>query len=470
MHCPRAVFPASCRACLAEVTTQLTLNALTNDYLTEIASHEMRANELVELAGRLLNLPATTYANRCLTRPVFLEKATVSRIGNDVERLHAALTSLPDRLFGGDVAAFGRAVGVTAAQARAIARRAVAAPTKMSRADFFQDDDGFRVLEVNMGSTLGGLDNNLLNEALLTHPLMADFVSSRGLTYVDTLGVVVDTLRAECGVPAGERPFVAAVDWPQSYQTLAPQLHYSAGLLGRYGLDVDACHLGELSMHNGRVWLKGRAVDVVYRVFLVEDLLQPESVQLIDPLLEAVERDEVKMFVPIDADIYGSKGALALLSDEANRHLFSADELASLDRILPWTRMVREGSVTTPDGERGDLADYAVANQAELVLKPVLLHAGLGVLLGWTASREQWRQQLVAASDGPYVLQRRVHPLTEPFPADDGLRPWVLSLSVFHGTAGFGGLWVRGTTDLDGGVLNMANGAFAACCFYPPIG
>src|SRR5271169_1154080 len=107
----------------------------------------MPANELVELAGRLVNLPATTYANRLLTRPVFLEKAEISGIADDVERLHVALTSLPDRLFGGDVAAFGRAVGVTAAQARAIARGAVSAPTTMSRADFYQDDDGFRVLE-----------------------------------------------------------------------------------------------------------------------------------------------------------------------------------------------------------------------------------------------------------------------------------------------------------------------------------
>ena len=452
------------------MTRPLTLNALTNDYLTEIAAREMPANELVELASRLVNLPATTYANRCLTRPVFLEKVDVARIAADVERLHAALISLPDRLFGGDVAAFGRAVGVTAAQARAIARGAVSAPTSMSRADFYQDDEGFRVLEVNMGTTLGGLDNNLLNEALLTHPMMADFVSSHGLTYVDTLGVVVDTLRAECGIPAGARPFVAAVDWPQSYQTLAPQLHYSAGLLGRYGLDVDACHLGELSMHDGRVWLKGRAVDVIYRVFLIEDLLQPESAELIDPVMEAVERDEVKMFVPVDADIYGSKGALALLSDEANRHLFSPDELASLDRILPWTRMVRKGSVTTPGGERCELADYAIANQAELVLKPVLLHAGLGVLPGWTADREEWRQQLAASMDGPYVLQRRVHPLTEPFPAVDGLRSWVLSLSVYHGVRGFSGLWVRGNTDLDGGVMNMANGAFATCCFHPQLG
>jgi len=448
----------------------MALNALTEDYLAEISKRDMPAGELVDVARRLLNLRATTYMDRCLTRPVFMDGAVVRRLGEDVGHLHTALTSLPARLFGGDVAAFHQAVGVTGAQAEAITRSAPATPTKLCRVDFFQDPGGFRVLEVNMGSALGGLDNNLLNEALLTHPVIAGFSSSHGLTYVDTLGTVADTLRAECGVAPGENPFVVAVDWPESFEVWGPQLHYSAGLLGRYGLDVDACHLGNLSFHDGRVWLRDRAIDVIYRIFLVEDLLAPESAGLIGPVLAAADRGEVKIFVPLGADIYGSKGALALLSDEANRHLFSADELASLDRILPWTRVARHGPVTAPGGERRDLTENALANQAELILKPALLHGGQGVLPGWTATPEQWRDRLAASMDGSYVLQRRVHPLSEPFPADDGLRPWALSLSVYYGAQGFCGLWVRGTTELDGGVMNMSIDAHATCAFHSGLG
>jgi len=68
------------------------------------------------------------------------------------------------------------------------------------------------------------------------------------------------------------------------------------------------------------------------------------------------------------------------------------------------------------------------------------------------------------------VLQRRVHPLSEPFPADDGLRPWALSLSVYYGAQGFCGLWVRGTTELDGGVMNMSIDAHATCAFHSGLG
>lgn len=40
------------------------------------------------------------------------------------------------------------------------------------------------------------------------------------------------------------------------------------------------------------------------------------------------------IFTPMYADLYGSKGVLALLSDEQYRDRYTAEELASLDRIV----------------------------------------------------------------------------------------------------------------------------------------
>jgi len=427
----------------------------------------MPATRLVDVAHSLVDLAATTYAGRCLTRPVFLEYPEFTKLTDDVERLHATLTGLPDRLFGGDLAAFARAVGTTDSQVTAILRGSSSKPTRLCRADLYPEPGSFRLMEVNMGSTVGGLDNALLNRAFLSQPLVADFVRVRGLTYVDTMAALVDTLRAECGIADGQRPLVAAADWPESYLKLEPQLRYSAEQLAGYGLDVIACHLGQLSVRGGRVWLAGhdRPVDVLYRVFMIEDLLSPHAADLIDPVLRAAERGEITIFAPMDADLYGSKGALALLSDEANRHLYTAEELASLDAILPWTRMVRPGPVTV-DGHQADLREYAMARREDLILKPTLLHAGTGVVPGWVVEADEWTRQVDAAMDGPFVLQHRIRPVQELFPAEGGPEPWVLTWGVFLGTGGQIGIWVRGSTDPDGGVVNMATGATATCCFY----
>jgi hypothetical protein len=193
--------------------------------------------------------------------------------------------------------------------------------------------------------------------------------------------------------------------------------------------------------------------------------MHPDGPTLIDPVLRAAERGEVKIFTPMDSQLYGSKGALALLSDEENRHLCTPAELASLDRLLPWTRMVRPGQVTV-DGERGDLLEYALENQRNLVLKPTAKHGGLGVVAGWLTDQQEWDRQVRAAMNEAFVLQRRVRPVPEMFPADGGVEPYVLTWGAFLCGTGYGGMWVRGTTDPDTGGVNMATGASATCCVH----
>ena len=204
---------------------------------------------------------------------------------------------------------------------------------------------------------------------------------------------------------------------------------------------------------------------MVFRLFMIEDVLKPGAVEMLEPVLRASERGHVAIFTPLDAELYGSKGSLALLSDEAYRDRYPADELAALDRILPWTRMVRTGPVTV-DGEQVDLLDYALANREELVLKPIALHGGDGVLLGWQTDEATWADRLAEAMDNPWVLQRRIRPVPEEFLTDDGSEQWLLTWGPFLVAGGLGGFLIRGSQELDGGVVNMATGATATCCFY----
>jgi hypothetical protein len=153
----------------------------------------------------------------------------------------------------------------------------------------------------------------------------------------------------------------------------------------------------------GRVWLAGRAVDVVSRMWLLDHLLEPGAAELLDPLLGAAARGEVAMFTPLDSELFGSEASLAMLSDERNRHLFSAAERASIDAILPWTRMMRPGPVTLEDGQSVDLLDYAVAHRDDLVLKATPRYGGQDVLPGWDAgtSPQRWREELASAMGRP---------------------------------------------------------------------
>jgi len=445
-------------------TRQLVTAAeLTEAYLEGFAASGLTASQILEAVRP--SVVDTTYFGRSLSRPVFLSYQQIEQLGTDIDRLHAALTGLPRRIFGGSLTAYARAVGVHERQIEAVVRGSAGTPSRMGRVDMYLDEQGFQVLEVNYGGGLGGLGGAVINKAMAAQPFIGDFLAEHGLGYIDPLDGLAETFFAECGLPPGSRPVVALTDWPESFKTLEQSLYWSARVLAPYGLECYPCHVGQLRYADGRVWLGDRAIDVVYRLFMMEDLLDPDGPGLIEPVLRAAERGEVALFTPMDSDLYGSKGALALLSDEQYRHCYSAEELASLDRILPWTRMVRPGPVTVA-GRQVDLLDYALAEQRELIIKPVLMHGGIGVVSGWLVTADEWRQQLEAAMDQPYVLQRRVYPNVEWIPADDGPQQWWILWGAFLGSRGYGGMHVRATRQPDQ-TINISNGATGTCCFHP---
>ncbi|MER7847746.1 hypothetical protein ABTZ03_27820 [Kitasatospora sp. NPDC096077] len=446
---------------------------LTERYLAELSESTATATELL---GRAQHdaLLGIDFENRFLARPLFLGHQEHEQLMADLDTLHAALFSLPDRLFDGDLGAFARAVGMTETQIEVILRSQGAAAVRLARTDLCVDDSGFKVVEVNMTSSLGGLGNGVMARALLEHPLLADFAARHGLGFADTAAELLHTMYAATGFDPRSRPVIAVADWPSSYLTgWAAFLEEFCALLRTLGADAHPCHIGQLDYRDGRVWLGDRAVDIIHRIFLAEDLLEsPEAPALMDQVVRAAAADQVKLFVPLDAELYASKTTLAMLSDENNRHLFSAEELAAFDRVLPWTRTVRPGTVTLENGHRVELLEYARADRHDLVLKPTVLHGGSGVILGGDVTEESWAAHLDAALDKPYVVQRRIRPVTELFPDENGqLEPWLTAWGVFTMARGFAGIMARGTRlDANVGVVNITNGAHAGTGLYelPP--
>jgi len=110
-------------------------------------------------------------------------------------------------------------------------------PSRMARAEpCTRTPTGFQLIELNMGSNLGGLDKAVLNEAMQKTP----FRRLRGrheLTYVDTMVELATASASSAPVPPGTRTVHAAVDYPPRYPTLAALLDRSAAAFARLGID-----------------------------------------------------------------------------------------------------------------------------------------------------------------------------------------------------------------------------------------
>jgi hypothetical protein len=442
--------------------------ALTAGYLDAVARHGVGASELNRVIPRTGILGERS---DYLSRPLFLGHAESIQLNADLQHLRTALVSLPARMYGGDLAAFGRAMGLTDDQVTTVRRGQSGSTTQLARADMYPTAAGLRLMEFNMGSGVSGAENSEFCRAMLHHPVLREFARQHRLHYVDTTVEEIGLIFDETGFKRGSYPMVAVVDWPGHYVKVDTFLHRITRRWRSLGLDAHACHLGQLKVSNGRVRLRGRPVDIIFRIFLVEHLLEPDGHALIDPVIDAAASGQVAMFTPLDGQLFASKTALAMLSDHASRHLFSPAELASIDRVLPWTRMVRPGPVTLEDGSVVDLLDYAASHAGDLLLKPAMMHGGLGIVAGWQPglSEQAWRDGLINAMGGPYVIQRRIRPAAELCPGEDGgLVPWVVTWGVFTFPSGYGGVFARAfTEDSQATVATVGTGLTVGCCLVP---
>lgn len=447
---------------------------------TALPADSITARYLAELDCPVFPFPEShsariRFGGQYLSRPVFLEAGEVSVLERDLSLVWSALDSLPERLFKGDLGSFARAVGMTGPQAECVVRSAGPSPravTRMARADLYRDATGFRLLEWNIGSTLGGLESVDLCQALLAVPEMAAFLTREGLAYADTYEAMVETLRSETGYPTGTGPVVALVEAPGGFAGAEAMMRDKAARLAGYGLRTLVGHLGELARSGGRLRLRDEPVDVVYRTFTFEDILTHVSDGLLEPLLRAAERGEVVMFTPLDAEAYGSKGALALLSDPAGQAGLTLEERDACARLLPWSRRVYAGQACVEDGSPVDLPAYVLDHQHDLVLKPSLSYGGNGVVVGADPDTTPalWQDHHARAMNGPYVVQRLVRPLPEFFPsATPGhLVPWTVTWGAFTMRQGYAGMHPRGVpADARRSVVGgPKGGAFMGCGFH----
>jgi len=441
---------------------------LAQEYLDRLVRDGIDSTELTPALDGWPEL--SEYRGRIMPNPVFLGAGDSALLTRRLDDIYNLLVTIPQRRFAGSRASYARMLGLSEVQIAVLERAPREKPAPLARADLYRTSDGFALLEMNIGSSLGGFEFGEVNRVLVGHPSLADFVREKQLSWVDTAESLIGTAVAIHAERSSSAPTVALVDWPDTYARHQPRLEVMARLCRRAGVDAFTCHLGELQADAHGLSYRGRHVDIVYRFYLLEYVTSAAGIALLDPLLHAAETGTVTLLSSADADLYGYKEGLALLSEMVHSADLDSRERDSVTSLVPWTRRLR-ASIDDPAGEPVDAVRYALAEQDELILKPVSLHGGSGIVAGWTVSAEEWRQQLEHALDGPYIVQQRVRPVPDPVLVKQAIEPLYCNWGVFlarpgaaTGPASYSGCLIRASLDPDVDVISMANGAVIGSC------
>jgi len=448
-------------------------NTLHEQLLNRILEDETRSREALSQLVRELaetDVLSVIGAQRVFLCPAVLSRREVTALAVDLSELLDLLAALPYRLYDGDVSAMCDAVGINGVAQDAVVRTWDRNGARLGRADLLRDTGGFKLVEFNVHSRMGGFENAALARAVLRIPLVQQIADEMGLGFIDTFEGLSNVLwRFARPGGGGKPPVIAVMDWPTVFPT--PSANRISTLLCERGFDAFPCHVGQAGARDGALVVADRRIDVVYRTFLVDDL---DSTNMIGTVLSAVGSGAANLVMCFGAELVGSKGALALLSDPVNAAAFTGHERMLIDRYVPWTRVLRPGS-TVWQGREVALPDVAVRARRSLLLKPALGRGGQGVMAGWATPASVWREVVNRALEGPvrYVLQERVPPITDRMvwmtSAGTTTEEVVLNWGIFIFDGRYNGCIVRG--DISGGqpVIGVGTGAAVACCIHPHL-
>lgn len=288
-----------------------------------------------------------------------------------------------------------------------------------SRLDAFLLPDSLHFAEYNAESPAGPAYAERLGELFDAMPLMARFKQGRRVAFRHPVAALLDALLASYREWGGRAspPTVGIVDWRDVPTWSEFELLRDA--FEARGVPTVVCDPRELTLEGGRLAGSGRAIDLVYRRVLINDIVaRPEECAA---LVNAYQAGAACVANTFRCKLPHKKAFFAVLTGETHAGLFSDAERALIAAHVPWTRVLADRPAEK-DGRRQGLLEIARHARERLVLKPNDEYGGTGVVLGWEVSPGDWDRAVDAALQSPYgtwVLQERIPVRREVFPQFD---------------------------------------------------
>ena len=236
----------------------------------------------------------------------------------------------------------------------------------------------------------------------------------------------------------------------------------------QHGIHLLLGETQELSSRKGKLVLDGIPIDVVLRYFTAEQLLEyPSGREDLELMLRAHAERRTVLFTPIEHGMMESKANLALVHDPSVRARFTAEEIRVVDRIVPWTRTIGAGSVTSA-ADRAELEEHCRANRKSLILKPGTACGGKGAILGRELNDREWSETLTAVRDQDYVAQEIVTPAGERVlnSSTGEIEEWQANWGIFVTDDGYAGAFIRALRADDGSVISYSNRQTRGTCVF----
>ncbi len=290
------------------------------------------------------------------------------------------------------------------------------APSPTARLDtFFEPEtNALQLVEYNAETPAAPAYNDVLTEAFFGLPVMCAFYQRYMLSPLPARQNVLYSLLNAYRVASGsrEKPRIAVLDW-REVPTYTEHLLFT-DYFHQHGLECITADPRNVEYRDGRLMAGDFHITLIYKRVLLSELV--ERCGLDSAVMRAVRDGAVCMANPVRCKILHKKASLAVLSDERNAELFTAEQREAIAMHIPWTRRVEERK-TFFQCAQVDLIPLIHEQRERFVLKSNDEYGGKGIVLGWQADAAEWERAVQTALAEPFVVQERVAIPSEAYPS-----------------------------------------------------
>lgn len=348
--------------------------------------------------------------------PIFLSTEFLGEIHQLNKELCHLIKVIPHRVFGNDVKRFADFYGLEDDHAQLVVAT-YSTPRwveeTMARADFMLTADGFKCMEYNLGSRIGGWHSTWATGRMLEIPPVRRFIDEHGIVVrrgSSTLRKLAGYLvkRALQRFSTSEVNIVALVE---------PGALRSGNFFGHVqlikNLREEVANVEKLLGGKVRCRLLEAVPDQLEErkglLYLGEDRIHA----VLEGAFGFAGMDATRCWFKGAVDLYNGpatpiycdKRNLAMLSELQDSDLLNAREQEVVRKLMPWSRRVSTQPLhpqAAPPVERQEILD----RRRELVLKPANLSSGVDVFLGDYCDDAKWAEVTDRAfADGNWMVQ-----------------------------------------------------------------
>lgn len=333
-----------------------------------------------------------------------------------------------------------------------------------SRLDLTYTKDGFKILEVNIGSKIGGWQVQSFIEIINDkHPLLKENYKTINTQIKYYEFIVENTLKQARDIDKELNIFISMEEIDDEIQKeniinfLNKQLTITLQRKGLQG-KIYVGNLTELNLVNNSLYLGDKRIHTVlnksgeettpdiFRAFLMNAIYFPDHLGII---------------------MYKDKGNLELLRELAENKKFSSEDNEMILKAIPWTKKIKEKEVVF-NSETQNLVTLLRNHKDNFVIKAAYGYQGKDVFIGKFCTDKQWEEAIqLSLREEKFIAQEFSDSIN--FMAPDVDNVWA-EHKLIWGSFGFGelygGVWVRmSALKTDVGVINSATGAVEAIVY-----